>query len=132
MVLKPIHGDSAAGNQDARQLAGRPHRAGQSLAQEAAKKNVDLTSWADEKLEKQVLLKDSNQPDKGNTFLLLGQVLKSGESMKEITEKRIQVYLIFEMPTRFPPKMYVVLPGAAFHVDGTVIGYEFSKSDVGS
>ncbi len=95
-----------------------------------AKKNVDLTSWADEKLKKAVFLKDDEKEGKGNTFELLGQVAKSGD-MKAVTKERIQVYLVFEMPAKIPATMYIALPGAAFHADGSIIAYQFEKDDVG-
>jgi hypothetical protein len=96
---------------------------------DGAKKDIDLTSWADEKLKKAVFLTDDKE-GKGNSFELLAQVPKIGD-MKAVTKERIQVQLIFEMPAEIPKTMYIALPGAAFHADGATIAYQFDKDDVG-
>jgi hypothetical protein len=97
---------------------------------DGAKKDIDLTSWADDKLKKTVFLKDDDKEGKGNAFELLGQVAKTGD-MKAVTKERIQVYLLFELPAKIPKTMYIALPGAAFHADGSIIAYQFDKDDVG-
>jgi hypothetical protein len=98
---------------------------------DGAKKDVDLTSWADEKLKKAVYLND-DKAGKGISFELLGQVpQKQGEDTKAVRKERIQVHLVFEMPAKIPKTMYIALPGAAFHADGSTIAYQFDKEDVG-
>ncbi len=99
------------------------------MAHGRREKNVDLTSWADEKLKKAVFLNDDKE-GKGNSFEMLGQVPRSGDDMKAVTKERIQVHLVFELPAKIPETMYIALPGAAFHADGT-IAYQFDKDDVG-
>jgi hypothetical protein len=127
MVLKPFHGAPPKGvkTSDSEVLFVPVNL----WLKEDAKKPVDLTSWADEKLKKAVFLKDDDKEGKGNAFELLGQVPKIGD-MKAVTKERIQVYLVFEMPAKIPKTMYVVLPGAAFHADGSIIAYQFDKDDV--
>ena len=95
-------------------------------------KSVEFTSWADEHLKKLVLLKDDKAEGKGNSYEFLGLVVKSGEVPKAITEKRVQIRLVFELPGKMPKDMYLALPGAAVHAEGTTIGYQFGKSDIGS
>jgi hypothetical protein len=95
---------------------------------DGAKKDVALTSWADEKLKKAVYLSDSKE-GKGVPYELIAQVPKIGD-MKAVTKERIQVYLVFEMPAAIPKTMYVALPGAALHFDGATIAYKFNDDDV--
>lgn len=132
MVLKPFRGAPPTGikttDNDAEVLIVPVNL----QLKDGAKKNVDLTSWADEKLRKAVFLKDDEKEGKGNSFELLGQVpQKKGEDMKAVTKDRIQVHLVFEMPAKIPATMYIALPGAAFHADGSIIAYQFDKDDVG-
>ena len=132
MVLKPFRGAPPAGikttDNDSEVLIVPVNL----WLKDGAKKNVDLTSWADEKLKKAVFLKDDDKEGKGNSFELLGQVpQKKGEDMKAVTKDRIQVHLVFEMPAKIPATMYIALPGAAFHADGAIIAYQFEKDDIG-
>ncbi len=91
---------------------------------------MPLTSWADEHLKKSVFLKDDQKEGKGNEFELLGVVPRPGDDAAQVGAKRIQLRLIFEMPAPIPKTMYIALPGAAVHEDGTTIAYEFDNSDV--
>ena len=98
---------------------------------EGASKNIPLTSWADEKLKKSVFLKDDPREGKGNPpFELLGVVPRPGDDSSQISAKRIQLHLVFEVPATIAKTMYIVLPGAALHADGATIAYKFDASDV--
>jgi hypothetical protein len=130
MVLKPLRGAPPSGIKTADSDTEVLIVPVNLWLKDGAKKDVDLTSWADEKLKKAVFLKDDDKEGKGNSFELLGQAAKSGD-MKAVTKERIQVYLVFEMPAKIPKTMYVALPGAAFHADGSIIAYQFDKDDVG-
>ena len=130
MVLKPLRGPPPPGIKTAANETEVLIVRVNMWLKDEAKKNVDLTSWADEKLKKSVFLKDDDKEGKGNSFELLGQVAKSGD-MKSITKERIQVHLVFEMPAKIPKTMYIALPGAAFHADGSIIAYQFDQDDVG-
>ena len=82
-------------------------------------------------MKKSVYLNDDKE-GKGNSFELLGQVPpKKGENLKAVTKDRIQVRLVFEMPASIPKTMYLALPGAVFHADGSTIAYQFEKDEVG-
>ena len=72
MVLKPLRGPPPPGikTTDAEVLIVPVNL----QLKQGAKKSVALTSWADEKLKKSVLLKDDEQEGKGNTYELLGLV----------------------------------------------------------
>jgi hypothetical protein len=97
---------------------------------EGAKKGVPLLSWADDKLKKSVFLKDDDKEGKGTNFELLGVVPRAGDDASQIAVgKRVQLHLIFELPVKFAKMMYLALPGAAIHADGTIIAYEFETSD---
>ena len=64
---------------------------------------------------------------KGNSFEFLGV---AGEVPKAITkEQRSKIRLVFELPSKIKT-MYLALPAAAFRVNGPMIGYKFSKSDI--
>ena len=90
-------------------------------------KPVELTSWTDASLKKKVSLKD----DKGTPYDLLEQVADKDSDGKAITERRIKVQLVFEGPNVKALKfLRLTLPAAAFHVDGTLIGYEIRPSDI--
>ena len=94
-------------------------------------KSVELTSWDDGSLKKKVLLKD-DKGDKATSYDLLEQVADK-ESDGKITEKRIKVQLIFDCPNVKTLKfLHLTLPASAFHVDGSLIGYEIRPNDIQS
>lgn len=94
------------------------------------RKNIPLTSWGDEKLRKSVFLKDGPREGAGNNFELLGVVPRPGDDATKVSDKRIQVHLVFEMPAPIPKTMYLVLPGAALGAPGATIAYQFDAGDV--
>jgi hypothetical protein len=132
MVLKPFRGPPPKGIKTADSDSEVLFVPVNLQLKDGAKKDIDLTSWADDKLKKAVFLKDDDKEGKGNAFELLGQVPQNpGDDMKSIKKERLQVRLIFEMPAKIPKTMYIALPGAAFHADGSIIAYQIDKDDVG-
>ena len=52
---------------------------------QGVKKNIPLTSWADEKLKKSVFLKDDPREGMGQTFELLGVVPRAGDDASQVS-----------------------------------------------
>ena len=92
------------------------------------KEPVKLTSWFDDSLQNKVSLKD----DKNKTLEFFGQVADGDSDAKTITEDWLKVLLIFEAPSADAKwkLLRLRLPAAAFHVDGTMLGFEIAPSDL--
>ena len=86
-----------------------------NLSLQAGEEPRELTSWADDALKKQVVLRD----DIGNRYELLGQVVSIGNDAKVIpTDRRIQVQLVFWAPVNKKLKyLHLTLPPGAIHAD---------------
>jgi hypothetical protein len=97
---------------------------------QGAGKKIPLTSWADDKQKKSVFLQDDPREGRGNNFALLGVVPRAGDDPTQVSDKRIQLHLVFEMPAPIPKSMYLVLPGAALGAPGATIAYQFDANDV--
>ena len=60
-----------------------------------------------------------------------GRSTRAGDDASQVSAKRIQLHLIFEVPATIAKTMYIVLPGAALGAAGEKIAYKFDAGDVG-
>jgi len=127
-VLKPLRGAPPKGvKTDDKEVLIVPVNV---WLKEDAKKNAEFVGWDDATIKDDVSLTD-DKDGKGNRFVFQGQVFREGEDAKAVAKQRIQVRLVFELPAPIPKAMYLALPAAAFRVEGPMIGYTFSPSEIG-